>query len=64
MIFITWRSDRLYAKTVKDSSRELPNIRLGVDYRGICSANLEALSIQVPLISRMKFILGWENVNT
>ena len=64
MIVITWGSDRLCVKTVKDSSRELPNIQPKVDYRGICLTNLEALSIQVALISRMKFILKGENVNT
>jgi hypothetical protein len=45
-------------------SRKLLDTRPGVDYYGICSANLKALSIQVHLISMMKFILGGENVNT
>jgi hypothetical protein len=64
VIDVTWGSDCLCVKTIKDSNRELPNTRPEVDYCGICSENLEALSIRVPLILRMKFILGWENVNT
>jgi hypothetical protein len=64
VIDVTWGSDRLCIKTVKDSRRQLPDTRPGVGYCSICSKSLEALSIRVSLISRMKFILGWKNVNT
>ena len=64
MIDVIWGSDRLYVKTVKDSRRELTETQPGVGSYGIFSKNLEALSIRVPLISWMKFILGGENVNT
>jgi hypothetical protein len=64
VIDVTWGSDRLCVKTVKYSHRELPDTRPEIGYCDICSENLEALSIQVPLILRMKFILGRENVNT
>jgi len=59
-----WGSDRLCVKTVKDSRRELPDTQPGIGYCGVCSENLEALSIRVPLISRMKFLIGGKNVNT
>jgi hypothetical protein len=64
VIDVTWGSDRLCVKIVKYSHRELPDTRPEIGYCDICSENLEALSIQVPLILRMKFILGRENVNT
>jgi hypothetical protein len=64
VIDATWGSDRLCIKTVKDSRRELLDTRPGVGYYGICSENLEGLSIWVPLILRTKFILGGKNINT
>jgi len=63
VIDVTWGSDRLCVKTVKDSHKDLLDIWPEVDYYGICFENLEALSIRAPLISWMKFILGGENVN-
>jgi len=64
VIDVTWGSDRLCVKTVKDSCRELPSTWPRFDYCGNFSKNLEALLIRALLISRMKFILGGENVNT
>jgi hypothetical protein len=64
VIDVTWGSDHLCVKTVYDSRRELIKTRPKVDYCGVCYENLKALSIQVPLISRTKFILEEKNENT